>query len=196
MKPMTMPTKWLQRVAAGMALLAALVAPACGLAPDRPDETAWVTHLQSMDEALARGDVSAAMRARQDAYLAAVESRRWEGMAAVGDASMRLARLSGARGDLQPEARRAYLAALFRARHQGSLDGVLRVAEAFAALGDRDAARQALLMASAMAAGTQQTEVAERMRAIRGRLEGRAPAAVSARSGESVVRVPQSVLAD
>ena len=79
-----------------------------------------------------------------------------------------------------PEARRVYLSALFRARQQRSLDGVLHVAEAFAALGDRDAARQALVMASAMSAGSRRAEVAERMRAIRERLEGRMPAASGA----------------
>lgn len=196
MYPMTMLTRCFQRVAAGVALLAALVAPACGMAPDRSDPTPWVAHLQRMDEALARGDISAAVRARQDAYLAALGSRRWEGMAAAGDASMRLARLPGSRRAMEAEARRAYLAALFRARHQHSTDGALHVAEAFAALGDRDVARQALIMASAMTAGSQQAEIAGRMRVLRERLEGRAPAAAGAGGGESVERFALSAAAD
>jgi predicted aminopeptidase len=52
-----------------------------------------------------------------------------------------------------------------------------RKAEAFAALGDRADARQALVMASAMSAGSGRAELAERMHALRERLEGRVPAA-------------------
>lgn len=196
MYPMMTPTRCFQRVAAGVALLAALVAPAWGMAPNRSDSTPWVAPIQKMDEALARGDISAAVRAWHDAYLAALGARRWEGMAAVGDASMRLAALPDSRRAMEAEARRCYLAALFRARHQRSIDGVLQIAEAFAALGDRGAARQALVIASAMTGGTPQTEIAERMRVLREWLEGRAPARAGARSGESVAGFAQSVSAD
>ncbi len=191
MNPITMPTALFQRVAAGVAVLAALVTPACGTAPDRSMDAPWVAHVQRMNEALARGDVGAAVRAQHEAYSAALGSRGWEGMAAVGDASVGPAELSGARAAMVPGARRAYLVALFHARRQRSIEGVLYVAEAFAALGDRDAARQALVTASAMAAGTQQTEIAERMRAIRERLEGRAPTAGSGGSEGLVTRLTE-----
>lgn len=191
MNAIPIPTKLIRQSTASVALLAAVVTPACGTAPDRSDDTNWIAQLQRMDEALARGDVSAAARARHDAYSAALRSRRWDGMAAVGDASVRLAQLPGERAAMLSEARRAYLSALFRARHQRSLDGVLRVAEAFAALGDREAARQALVMAGTMTAGTQQTEIAERMRAIRERLERRAPAAVGGGSDELITRLAE-----
>jgi hypothetical protein len=191
MNPITRPAKMLQRMAAGVALLAALVTLACGIAPAGSKETLWVAHLQRMDEALARGDVNAAVRARHDAYSAALASRRWEAMVAVGDASLRLAQLPEAHAAMVAEAGRAYLSALFRARHQRSLDGVLHVAEAFAALGDCDAAKQALVMAGTMTAGTQQAEIAERMRAIRERLEGRAATAVSGGSEEFITRLAQ-----
>lgn len=177
MTPMPMPTRWPQQMAGVLLLLAAAVTAACGASPDRSDGAPWIAHIEAMDAALARGDVSAAVRARHGAYLAALGSRRWEGMADVGDASLRLAELPEVRGAMVPEARRAYLSALLRARQQRSLDGVLHAAEAFAALGDRDAARQALVMASAMKAGYRQAELAERMRALRERLEGRVPAA-------------------
>lgn len=189
MNPMTVPTRWFRRAVAVVALPASLVAPACGAAPDRPDAMPWMADLQRMDEALGRGDLGAAARARQDAYRAALGNRRWEGMAAVGDASVRLAKLPGAPDAMVPEARRTYLAALYRARHQGSVDGVLHVAEALTALGDREAARQALVMAAAMTAGSQRTEIAERMRALRERLETRAPAAVGAGDGSSLARL-------
>jgi hypothetical protein len=197
MNPITArPAKMLERMAAGVALLAALVTPACGAAPDKSKDMLWVAHLQRMDEALAHGDVSAAVRARDDAYSAALGSRRWEAMGDAGDASLRLAQLPSARAAMVPEARRAYLSALFRARHQRSIDGVLRVAEAFAALGDRDAARQALVMASTMTGGTQQAEIAERMRAIRERLEGRVPTAVGDGSGDLITRFAESAGVD
>ncbi len=191
MNPITMPKTLFQRVTAGAALLAAVVTPACGTAPDRSMDTPWVAHVQRMDEALARGDVGTAVRARHDAYLAALGSQRWEGMAAVGDASVRLSQLPEAQAAMIPEARHAYLEALFRARRRRSLDGVLHMAEAFDALGDGDAARQALVTASAMAAGTQQAEIAERMRAIRERLEGLTPTAVSGGSEELITRLAE-----
>jgi hypothetical protein len=189
MNPMTVPTKWLPQVGTGAALLASLVAPACGAAPDRLDPMPWTAELQRMDEALGRGDLGAAARARQNAYRTALGSRRWEAMAAVGDASVRLARRPGAPAGMVPEARRAYLAALYRARHAHSADGVLQMADAFAALGDREAARQALVMAASMTAGTRATEIAERMRALRERLDSRAPASVGSGDGSSVARL-------
>ena len=177
MTPMPMPTRWPQQMAGVLLLLAAAVTAACGASPDRSDGAPWIAHIEAMDAALGRGDVGVAVRARHSAHLAALESRRWEGMADVGDASLRLAELPDARGAMVAEARRAYLSALLRARQQRSLDGVLHAAEAFAALGERDAARQALVMASAMSAGSGRAELAERMRTLRERLEGRVPAA-------------------
>ncbi|HET8577530.1 MAG TPA: hypothetical protein VFO18_10555 [Methylomirabilota bacterium] len=196
MNPLTVPTKWFQRATAAVLLLASVVAPACGSPPDRSDPMPWTADLRQMDEALGRGDLQAAARARHDAYLAALGSRRWEGMAAVGDASVRLAQLQGASATMLPEARRTYLAALYRARHQRSIDGVLYVAEAFAVLGDRDAARQALRMATAMSAGSQPTEVAGRIRALHERLESRAPAATGSGDTNSVAGVAPSLAAD
>jgi hypothetical protein len=61
-------------------------------------------------------------------------------MIEVGDAARRFA---GGR----PRARQAFLTALFRARQQRSLDGVLRAATGFGELGDRDTLAQALRMA-------------------------------------------------
>jgi hypothetical protein len=54
-----------------------------------------------------------------------------------------------ARGDVLA-ARRAYLTALFRARGERSLPGVLGAAEGFNRLGDRDVVEQALRIAGAL----------------------------------------------
>ena len=70
-----------------------------------------------------------------------------------------------------PEVRHAYLRALFCARDQRSVEGVLRVAEAFASLGDRDVADQVLVMASALAASSPTAPASERVRILRERLE-------------------------
>ena len=54
-----------------------------------------------------------------------------------------------ARGDA-PSARRAYLTALFRARGERSVFGVLSAAGGFKALGDREVVERALAMAAAL----------------------------------------------
>ena len=135
--------------------------------------TPWAAHIQRMDGALARKDVGAAEQAWHAAYLAALASRRWEGRAAVGDAYLRIGQVAGARKTAEAKARTSYLAALFYARQQGSLEGVLRVAEAFAALGDREVAEGCLRMADALAADARDPQARDRVRAYRERLATR-----------------------
>ena len=98
--------------------------------------------MRAVNEALARGDRAAAEWAWRDAWGAALGARRWEGMAAVGALALRMGELS--------RAREAFLIALFRARDQRSVSGVLRAEEAFEALGDRMVARQCLFIADTM----------------------------------------------
>ncbi|HEU4368979.1 MAG TPA: hypothetical protein VFV05_12225 [Methylomirabilota bacterium] len=101
----------------------------------------WSSHLDAVDLALQTNDVPAALKAWHAAYGAALASRRWDGFADAGDAYLRVASAAGAAG--APRARDLYLSALFRARDAGSRDGALRVAAAFAGLGDREVATQA-----------------------------------------------------
>jgi len=103
-----------------------------------PDDQGWTRHLRAMDEALARRDAAAALRAHQDAHGAVLAAQSWDGMLAVGGAALRLAPAASGPGTARADARRMFLWALVRARGAGSLDGVLRAGEAFAALGDRD----------------------------------------------------------
>jgi len=152
-------------------VVAATGAAACRMRAVEPDGALWERHVQVMDDALGRGDVGVAVRARHAAYVTALESRRWEGLVAVGDASVRLAQVRGEGPPILPEARRAYLGALFLARDERSLEGVLRVAEAFASLGDRDVADRVLVMASALAASSPRAPASERIRILRERLE-------------------------
>ena len=104
-------------------------------APEVPD---WGRHLRTMDDALARHDGDAAVRAHDDAHAAVLVAQSWDGMLAVGAATLRLAPNASSPDGARADARRMYLWALVRARGAGSLAGVLRAGEAFAALGDRD----------------------------------------------------------
>ena len=84
----------------------------------------WTPPLAKVDHALADGDLAAALSWWRDANAAALRSGQWEGMIEVGDAARRLEAGSVL-------ARQAYLTALFRARQQRSLDGLLSAAAAF-----------------------------------------------------------------
>jgi hypothetical protein len=109
--------------------------------------------VHAVNEAIARGDVTRAIHEWRDAYGVALGTRRWSAMADIGDAASRIDRL-GPPGapptTFRAEARQAYLLALFRARDASSRDGIERVADAFAALGDREPAIQARAMAGAL----------------------------------------------
>lgn len=150
-------------------------------------EALWPAHLRTVEHALEKADVNAAVRAWHDAYGAALGSGRWEGMVEVGDAFLRIGEVSGARTGSKPNARRAYRVAFIRAVQQGSADGLLRVAEAFAALGDRAVATQCLRIAARLAAEKNDTRAGERVRAFAARWKAQLP---GAESSESSLRVP------
>ena len=133
-----------------------VLAPAVGPAlpesrrtiPGDPETTRLV---RLVDEALDRRDIAAAVRAWHDAYVAARVGRRWEAMIEVGDAYLRIGEVSGIGSAARARARSLYLMALTRAEGQRSIDGVLRVADAFARLGDRDVVANVLRIASRLA---------------------------------------------
>ena len=75
-------------LAAVVLIVAATSAAACRNSAVEPDSAPWARHVQVMDNALGRGDGSAAIRAWNAAYVTALESSRWEGLVAVGDASL------------------------------------------------------------------------------------------------------------
>ena len=110
--------------------------------PSAKEEAPWISPLRDMDDALAHGDFSTATTARHKADLAALASPAWEGFLAVGDGALRLGEARGAPSGMEHEARRTYLSAMVRARNARSLEGTLRVTDAFARLGDRDMVEQ------------------------------------------------------
>ena len=158
-----------------VAAIGLMAVPAC--ACDTPSaslgETAWHEHLQAADAAMAERNVSGAVRVWHEAHGAARRSGTWDALVQVGDASVRIGELAPARsGAARARARDLYLSALFRARAQRSLDGVLRVTEAFAALGDADVVSQGLRIAGRLAA-SQGPAAQDRVREAASRLGAR-----------------------
>ena len=127
----------------------------------------WAEQLQAMDEALGRGDAVAAQAAWREAYVTAHASHGWPGMMAVGDAALRLGRATGTAVVSESRARRVYLTALFRARRDRSLDGVLAAGEAFGRFGDRDVVQQAAAIAADLAARSGDDLARRRVQAFR-----------------------------
>lgn len=144
----------------GLGLVAAVMEVQTDLTPRETRRAAqrlqfdalWKAHVETIDQALARHDVSAAVGAWHDAYGAALASRGWEGMLAVGDAFLRIGTETGTVSGSRSNARQAYLNALVRARRDGSIEGMRRTAAAFAALGDHVVAAQCRRVADELAA--------------------------------------------
>ena len=110
----------------------------------------------------------------REAHAAALKSRHWEGMVAVGDAFRQVGDAGGFRQTARAKARQSYLTALFRARGEGSVDGVLRVAERFAELGDREVVEQCIRVAWTVAAQAKDPLAQQSVRAFTERWEARA----------------------
>jgi hypothetical protein len=118
----------------------------------------WSAYLQAVDSELAHGRVDSAVRVWHDAYGAALASRNWESMIAAGDAFLRIGEAAGTPRGARMNAREAYASGLIRARRSRSVDGALRSAEAFEALGDHAIAEQCLHIAAQLAAGDAQAQ--------------------------------------
>ncbi|MFQ5899048.1 MAG: hypothetical protein ACE5JN_12505 [Candidatus Methylomirabilia bacterium] len=148
---------WHTSITIAAAIILVVVASAVGadshtLGPVANRDAPWAVHIRRVDEALAQKDVSAAMRAWHHAYIATKRSRRWQGLVEVGDAYLRIGRVSSFRKASESRARQLYLKALSLAANQRSFAGVRRAAEAFAALGDGDAVDECVRIAERLAA--------------------------------------------
>lgn len=107
----------------------------------------WRRPLAVASAALAAGDVGGATAPWREARRRALAAHAWEGLLEVGAAYRRLGDAGGFAHEATATARELFLAAMFRARNQRSLEGVLRAADAFAGLGDRDVVAVALRVA-------------------------------------------------
>jgi len=161
------PVQFIVAVAAMIALMLLVVIVSeviAGHAVAAESQIAWKTHLDKVEDAVSKNDLTQAVMLWPEAYAAALRSRHWEGMVAVADVYRRLGGLAGFGRASEAKARRIYLAALFRARQEGSLDGVLRVAEAFADLGDREVVDRCIDIARTVAVQARDARGEQRVR--------------------------------
>ena len=128
--------------------------------------TPWTTHLEAMDTAIASNNASAAVLSWRHAYAAALDQPGWRGLVDVAGAALRIGAIPGFKKAAESRARESYWTALFRARRQGSLNGVLDTAEAFGALGDRVMVEQCIRIAERLAVLTGDAEAADRVRVL------------------------------
>ncbi|HEV8615196.1 MAG TPA: hypothetical protein VGU22_06855 [Methylomirabilota bacterium] len=136
--------------------------PQTAAAPQRP----WATSIAAMDRAIFAGNATAAVRAWREAYAAALDDPGWAPMVDVAAACRRIGVIPGFAKTSEARARETYWTALFRARRQGSLNGVLQAAEAFGALGDRSMVEQCIHVAERLAALTGDADAAQRVRTL------------------------------
>ena len=126
----------------------------------------WTTHLEAMDVAIASSNASAAVLAWRHAYSCALDQPGWRGLVDVAGAALRIGAIPGFKKAAESRARESYWTALFRARRQGSLTGVLDAAEAFGALGDRVMVEQCVRIGERLAALTGDADASDRVRAL------------------------------
>jgi len=126
----------------------------------------WGTHIDEMDEAVAANDTSESIRAWRRAYSAALSHPSWLGLFAVATAALRIGTLPSLTQSAASLSRESYWIAFFRARQQRSLTGVLRTAEAFAVLGDRDAAERCVRVADQLVSNDDDAAEVNRVRDV------------------------------
>jgi hypothetical protein len=131
---------------------------------------AWQIALETMDRALAAGNISGAEMAWRHAYGLAIRSRQWPALLAAGDGALRIGDRVLVKRPYRARAADAWRNALFLARAQQSVDGVLQVAEDFARLGDAEGVTQVLRIADGLAATDASGEARRRVLDARQRL--------------------------
>ena len=136
--------------------------------PTRTTESSgpWTEHIRAMDRALEQQNATAAVRTWRNAYAAALATPGWRGLVEVAAAALRIAAIPGFAKASEARAHETYWLALFRARQQGSLSGVLDAAEAFGALGDGTMVEQCIRIAAGLAAVAGDPGATDRVRAL------------------------------
>lgn len=134
-----------------------------GTGLDRP----WAPFVRALDQALVEANVGEAERQWHRAYSEALRARNWEGFLDVGNAYLRIGDAANGRKFAVARARQLYRVALFRARSQDSVDGALRTAQAFAALGDHEVVELCLRVADQVADRTSDLQARQRVAAFR-----------------------------
>jgi hypothetical protein len=129
-------------------------------------QSPWSHHLDAMDTAVEANNASAAVLAWRHAYSAALDQPGWRGLVEVAGAALRIAAIPGFQKAAESRARESYWTALFRARRQGSLNGVLDAAEAFGTLGDRVMVEQCIRIAERLALLTGDADASDRVQRL------------------------------
>ncbi|PYO00511.1 MAG: hypothetical protein DMD91_10285 [Candidatus Rokuibacteriota bacterium] len=137
---------------------------------DAAPRPAWSDAIEQVNRAIARNDAGGALRAWYDAYNMARGTRAWRPLVEVGDAALKIGHFTGSPRDAAGRARDAYLIALFRARRDRDIDGLLRVAESFAKLGDHEVTLQCLAIADRVVMRSGDDAARERLRDVTERL--------------------------
>jgi hypothetical protein len=153
-------------VAAAMVVAIVLVADGTPAARVPMEDLEWARHMREAEAALAAGDGQVAVARLRAAHRAAVRTGRWEALAEVGDAARRAGALTPPPPRAARTASRAYLAGLARAHEQRSVEGVLRAAQGFAALGDREMVEYCIGVAGRLAEREGGAEGRSRVRAF------------------------------
>ena len=143
---------WAARLWGRLAVLLVLGTISATARAQAADDTApWAPAIRRAEEALTRREYSGALRAANEAHEAAIRTTGWEGLVEVAGTYRHIGEVTGLRQSFDTKAREIYGRAQFRARQQGSLEGVLRVAEGYLTLGDVPAATQCVRVAERLA---------------------------------------------
>ena len=158
-----------------MAVCAAAVFEASGGgdgAPPSAGKQRWLELVKKVDAAVVSGEASAMLRAWQAASVAALLDSDWSSMVAVGDAAVRIGRVTGLRFAFGAKARQSYQVALYRAHRTGAVDGVFAAAEGFAELGDTETVDQCLVIVTRLLERQPRQDLAHKLDVMRARLSG------------------------
>lgn len=166
-----MPTKRSVRRVLGPGLLALAGALVSHPATVQAAGGAMTPAMTEVDNALARKEYSAALRAANEVYRAATGTQRWDTLICAGELYRRIGQATGLRVSFETKAREAYQKALFRARQQASLEGVLRATEGYAMLGAEKMVTLGLRVAERLASGDREAQAD--VRSFRARIESR-----------------------
>lgn len=161
---------------AALLLLLAIV-EAIGAAEAIAGDAPWADYVIAANQAVAVKDARGATWALGHAFNAAKGSRGWDGLLVVGDAALRAGRALDLERTTLPQARRAYMMALLRARDAGAIDGVLRACHAFATIGDRQVVERCVDVAEGLATRSRDSRALAEVRAVAERLTDRSFAA-------------------
>jgi hypothetical protein len=159
----------LTAIALGAMIATAVMVEAMAVHTTAAAESPWYVHTSRANLALEAGQLTVAIQHAQEAYAAAVASRRSDGMVEVGHLYRRLG-ARGRFGEGVARARQCYLTGLLRARAEGSIDGILRATEAFLELEDEAMVAQGLKFAREVAARDPDPRAHERIALLAARL--------------------------